>query len=50
LLLTFKAEIYAKLEEPRLREEKLRSEMDKRLAETQELLKQILENQNKPNP
>jgi hypothetical protein len=50
LLLEYKAETNAKLEEARLREEKLKSEMDQKLAETNELLKKILENQSKPNP
>jgi hypothetical protein len=57
LLLEYKAETNAKLEEARLREEKLlktttdiKSEMDKKLAEINELLKKILENQSKPNP
>jgi hypothetical protein len=55
--LEYKAETDAKLEEARLREEKLlkstediKSEMDRKLAETNELLKKILENQSKPNP
>lgn len=57
LLLDYKAETDAKLEEAGIREGKLlksiediKSEMDKKLAETNELLKKILENQSKPNP
>jgi hypothetical protein len=50
MLLKFKAETDAKMEEARLREEKHKSEMDRKLEETQEMLKKILEKQNKPNP
>jgi hypothetical protein len=40
----------AEMEKARIREEKYKSETDRKLAETQEILKKILENQNKPNP
>jgi hypothetical protein len=50
MLLKFKAETDSKMEEARLREEKHKSEMDRKLAETQEMLKKILEKQNKSNP
>ena len=58
LLLEYKAETNAKLEEARLREEKLikttediKAEMNRKLEETNELLKRIMENQSKPtNP
>jgi hypothetical protein len=39
----------ADMEQARIREEKNNSEMDQKYAETQEILKKILENQNKPN-
>jgi hypothetical protein len=45
-LIKFKAE----MEKARLKEEKYKTEMDQKFAETQEMLKKILENQNKPNP
>jgi molecular chaperone GrpE (heat shock protein) len=40
----------ADMEQARIREEKNKSEMDQKYAETQEMLKKILENQNKSNP
>jgi hypothetical protein len=39
----------ADMGEARIREDKYKSEMDQKYAETQEILKKILESQNKPN-
>jgi uncharacterized membrane-anchored protein YhcB (DUF1043 family) len=38
------------MEQAKIREEKYKSDMDRKYAETQEMMKKILENQNKPNP
>jgi uncharacterized membrane-anchored protein YhcB (DUF1043 family) len=38
------------MEQARIKEEKNKSEMNQKYAETQEMLKKILENQIKPNP
>jgi uncharacterized membrane-anchored protein YhcB (DUF1043 family) len=40
----------AEMEQARIREENYKSEMDRKYAETQEILKKILENQNNRNP
>jgi len=55
LLLEFKAEAEAKLEEARIREENMtksykqfKADMQRKQEETNELLKKILENTNKP--